>query len=360
MEDGAIMSSIASDYELDIGNLLIFHGRDPPPFSSSMTEEERDAEYLEQGRVLVQALADALFNMPSTLDKVGRLVNLPRPRMQLPREKPLPKPRPPTKWETFAKTKGIVKRKRSKLEFDEQNDEWRRRHGYKRVNDENDIPIIEAKASDEPGVDPFLKLRADKKERVAKQEKNQLENLKRAAKIGGKGALPSTLQLAATSVPITGTKEPAKRLSKEIVGQAAGLASTATASIGKFDKKLPGEKPLKFAGKHRKFLPVVDGKGEEKQLLQDVLNKVISKNSHDILDVTKAVSMHNVEEEGKRAQQNRKQGGKKRKQSSRDARPSKKGGKLNHKVVSKSPGKSGSKGGTRALGKGKNTKRVKR
>ncbi len=62
----------------------------------------------------------------------------------------------------------------------------------------------------------------------------------------------STLQLAATSVPITGTKEPTKRLSKEIVGQAAGLASTATASIGKFDKKLPGEKPLKFAGKHRK------------------------------------------------------------------------------------------------------------
>ncbi len=62
----------------------------------------------------------------------------------------------------------------------------------------------------------------------------------------------STLQLAATSVPITGTKEPTKHLSKEIVGQAAGLASTATASIGKFDKKLPGEKPLKFAGKHRK------------------------------------------------------------------------------------------------------------
>jgi hypothetical protein len=34
----AIMSSVASDYELDIGNLLIFHGRDPPPLSSSMTE----------------------------------------------------------------------------------------------------------------------------------------------------------------------------------------------------------------------------------------------------------------------------------------------------------------------------------
>jgi len=43
---------------------------------------------------------------------------------------------------------GIVKRKRHKLEFDKQNDEWWRRHGYKHVNDDNDIPIIEAKASD--------------------------------------------------------------------------------------------------------------------------------------------------------------------------------------------------------------------
>ncbi|CAK9207022.1 unnamed protein product [Sphagnum jensenii] len=137
----AIMSSVASDYELDNGNLLIFHGRDPPPLSSSMTE---DAEYLEQARVLVQVLADVLFNTPSTLDKVGPLVNLPHPRIQLPREKPLPKQRPPTKWETFAKTK----RKRRKLEFDKQNDEWWRRHGYKHVNDDNDIPIIEAKASD--------------------------------------------------------------------------------------------------------------------------------------------------------------------------------------------------------------------
>lgn len=42
----------------------------------------------------------------------------------------------------------------------------------------------------EPGEDPFLKLRENKKERVAKQEKNQLENLKRAAKVGGKAALP--------------------------------------------------------------------------------------------------------------------------------------------------------------------------
>ncbi len=49
-----------------------------------LLREERDAQCLEQGRVLVQVLAPTLFNMPSTLDKVGQMVNLPHPTMQLP------------------------------------------------------------------------------------------------------------------------------------------------------------------------------------------------------------------------------------------------------------------------------------
>ena len=32
--------------------------------------------------------------------------------------------------------------------YDETTDKFKRRHGYDRVNDDNDIPIIEAKASD--------------------------------------------------------------------------------------------------------------------------------------------------------------------------------------------------------------------
>ena len=42
----------------------------------------------------------------------------------------------------------------------------------------------------ELGSDPFEQRLHEKKSRIAKQEKNQLENLKRAAKLGGKGALP--------------------------------------------------------------------------------------------------------------------------------------------------------------------------
>lgn len=43
---------------------------------------------------------------------------------------------------------GIVQRKKDKVVFDEQTGTWKRRHGYDRVNDDNDIPIIEAKATD--------------------------------------------------------------------------------------------------------------------------------------------------------------------------------------------------------------------
>lgn len=43
---------------------------------------------------------------------------------------------------------GINKRKKDKLAFDEQTGTWKRRHGYDRVNDDKDIPIIEAKMTD--------------------------------------------------------------------------------------------------------------------------------------------------------------------------------------------------------------------
>lgn len=54
-------------------------------------------------------------------------------------------------------------------------------------------------------------------------------------------------------MPITGSqKEAPKKASKEELENVAGMAATATASGGKFDKKLPGEKAPKHAGKYRK------------------------------------------------------------------------------------------------------------
>ncbi|GFP91722.1 probable choline kinase 1 [Phtheirospermum japonicum] len=108
------------------------------------------------------------------------------------------------------------------------------------INDDNDIPIIEAKASDEPGTDPFAERRKEKKIKVDKQEKNR------------------HIQLAATSLPITETLENPK-----------------------------------------KFLPTVEGSGMsamERQQTEKILNKLISKNSHEILNVEKAVKTNGFPE----------------------------------------------------------------
>ncbi|OAY71077.1 Ribosome biogenesis regulatory protein, partial [Ananas comosus] len=256
---------------------------------------------LQKGTELVQEIANALFSLPSTEDPDGPIIKLPPPTTKLPREKHLPKPKPLTKWELFAQMKGIKKHKKNKRVWDEQTGTWKRTHGYDRANDDKDIPIIEAKPTDEPGEDPFAKRKAEKKQRVDKQEKNRLENLKKAAKVG---ALPSHIQLAATALPVTGTqKEAPKKASKEDLENVAGFAATATASGGKFDKKLPGEKPPKHTGKYRKFLPVVEGKGmgaQEKQQTEKILNQLLAKSSHEILDVNKAVTMFNVKKERQR------------------------------------------------------------
>lgn len=290
--------------EVDLGYLMAFdshHQFLSPPSS----REELVKESIQQGTKLVQAIADSLFSLPSTEDRDGPIVKLPPPTTRLPREKPLPKPRPPTKWEEFAKKKGIQNRKKDKQVFDDQTGTWKRRYGYDRVNDDNDVPIIEAKMTDEPGQDPFAKRRAEKKQRVEKQEKNRLYNLKEAAKVG---ALPSHVQLAATALPITGTQAAPRKVSKDELLNVAGMAATATASGGKFDKKLLGEKPPKHEKKYRKFLPVVEGSGMgslERQQTDKILNKLMSKNSHEILNVDKAVNMYNVKKEkkGRRHQQ---------------------------------------------------------
>jgi hypothetical protein len=54
--------------------------------------------------------------------------------MQLPRAKPLPKPKPPTKWERFARAKGIHSQRRDRKVWDEESQSWVARWGWKGKN----------------------------------------------------------------------------------------------------------------------------------------------------------------------------------------------------------------------------------
>jgi regulator of ribosome biosynthesis len=51
---------------------------------------------------------------------------------------------------------GIINRKKNKRTWDEQTNSWKRNYGYDRVNDDRDIPIIEAKMTDGKQLSSFI------------------------------------------------------------------------------------------------------------------------------------------------------------------------------------------------------------
>eukprot|EP00197_Chlamydomonas_leiostraca_P004525 CAMPEP_0202860350 /NCGR_PEP_ID=MMETSP1391-20130828/2092_1 /ASSEMBLY_ACC=CAM_ASM_000867 /TAXON_ID=1034604 /ORGANISM="Chlamydomonas leiostraca, Strain SAG 11-49" /LENGTH=339 /DNA_ID=CAMNT_0049539505 /DNA_START=64 /DNA_END=1079 /DNA_ORIENTATION=- len=290
----------AGQLDIDLGHLTAW---DPAPIDAAKYQGEgREEACLETARAITQSLVNRLFDLPSEPITGGRLAQLPFPTTVLPRQRPLPKMKELTRWQKFAQKKGIVKKKRSKMEWDETNQEWRRRHGYKRVNDDADVPIIEASAGDKPGEDPFARLAREKRERVSRNKKSQLENAKVAAK---SGALPATLKLAAVltdsgqvskaggarAVPKGKRKE-----LKEEIKLASRLSGVSTASMGKFDRKLKGEKPGERAplGKRRQFAAVTDTAGERAKM-GGLADRFIRERADDILDVKKAIGKFEAE-----------------------------------------------------------------
>lgn len=297
-DDNDEEQQLNTQLEFDLGNLLAY---DQGPV-------EPDQDHLGVATKAFQSLTRAFFKLPFEIDPLGRIAELPPPVTRLPREKPLPKPRPPTKWEIFAQRKGIQKRKRSSVEFDENNQEWRRRYGYKRVDDENDIPIVDAGreeyAARKGGVeDPFSRKLKEKKERVDKNKKQQLANLKHADKVGGKGALPATLRLAA-SLPEHGRGVPTKR--KEMLGElkkAGRDVAVSTASMGRHDRVVKGEDvKARTAARNKKMkgnLSSTVDRGVERAAQGRLVDNIISKNADDILDIGKAIrGLENQAREG--------------------------------------------------------------
>lgn len=106
------------------------------------------------------------------------VVKLPKPTYTLPRSQRVPKPRPLTKWEEFAKLKGIQKKKKSKLSWDEQLQKWIPLHGYRRADAiKTKDWLLEVPQNADPMEDQFAKKAELKSERVAKNEMQRLRNI---------------------------------------------------------------------------------------------------------------------------------------------------------------------------------------
>lgn len=105
-------------------------------------------------------------------------VTLPEPKIVLPREKPIPKQKPQTKWEKFRLERGLpARKKRSRLVFDPITNDWVPRWGaksVKKIKEEHNW-LIENKPSHE-GMNPFTKERQEQKMKVEKEKLKQLKN----------------------------------------------------------------------------------------------------------------------------------------------------------------------------------------
>ena len=188
----------ANPNTFDLGNLATFN---PNPLDNLKLQEKgtREEHLREVTRDSTQLLINQILSLPvsTTSDSLGSsgsqtstltLIKLPEPTTRLPREKPLPKPKPPTKWELFAAKKGIKpKSKEGKMVFDEETGEWVPKWGYKGRNkkiDDQWLVELKDKPSEEqdgPG-DPRKLSRAERKKLVKKNTIQQARNLKNNAK----------------------------------------------------------------------------------------------------------------------------------------------------------------------------------
>lgn len=180
----------------DLGNLATF---DPNPLDNekllSKDESIKEDHLQSVTRDNVQLLINQILSLPvkTTTETHGSstgqnstmtLIQLPEPTTILPREKPIPKAKPLTKWQQFAARKGIKpKAKDGKMVYDEDTGEWVPKWGYKGRNKLiDDQWLVEVddklKNTEDELIDPRTLKRAERKKLIKKNELQHKRNLR--------------------------------------------------------------------------------------------------------------------------------------------------------------------------------------
>ncbi|KAF8639976.1 hypothetical protein AX17_001223 [Amanita inopinata Kibby_2008] len=240
-------TNVEKDIPLDVdaGSLAV---TDPNLIDEESYKSNVEEHLQSLARDGIQTLINSLFSLPTVSSPDGPLAQLPPPIYQLPRAKPLPKPKPPTKWELFAAAKGIQKKRKDKKVWDEEKQEWVNRWGKdgknKQVEDQW-LAVVPHNADIDH--DPRKIARDERKAKIAKNEKQRQQNLGRAA-----GAHPR----------------------KREIERELAQSRISTASMGRFDKQLEGEK--KPRGVKRKFNPAEVSAEDERKTSLALLSKMDS------------------------------------------------------------------------------------
>lgn len=311
------------DLEFDIGLLL---ASDPNALDHAAFSADRDGYLQRLARDNCQLLFNKLFELPTKVKDDVTTVTLPAVQLRIPREKPAPKPKPLSKWEEYAKTKGITRNKKDKKTWDTELKRWVPRFGAKKAQaDREKNWVMEVPKNIDPNTDMFGQAAEKKRERVAKNELQRLRNVKRHMKIPTVGVTP---------------KDVAKSSTTELT-EAAALARRSTASMGKFSQRLARDAPTKERGKRRQFGPAVgDTRGEIRGQLE-LLQNLGRKDNATVVDSDKAANRLIHQEQRERAADKE---GKPTKKGKKHWIPNTKKGEKQKKAIAKKVGK-GKKGG---------------
>lgn len=184
-------------YTFDLGLLL---ASDPNPLAiDTTTRATLESSLATIARDGAQALINQLLTTcPLTSTKTdGVLLSLPQNSTPLPREKPLPAAKALTKWEQFAKRKGIApktKEQRKNLVYNEARGEWEKKWGWKgdqRAKDraEGKVPddwLVEVNANKEAALKDGETVRGtdrrERKERARRNERKMRSNARKSEK----------------------------------------------------------------------------------------------------------------------------------------------------------------------------------
>jgi len=276
------------ELELDLGNLLAVDNNQLE--TNKLNDRVEREEYLQElARDNTQILINAIWGLPT--EKVEEVVvaKFPPPTHRLPREKPVPVPRELTKWEKYAKDKGITnKKKKDRLVWDDIVNKWVPQFGFKKKQAEQEknwcIPI---KETADPNLNPFEKMEEEKQERKAKNELQRLRNVARL-----KNVKVPTVGVVTPSVAGTGGKSVG--FSDELKN-AAELVKSSTASLGKFQPDLAKkmEKTAKTKGKKRQFESNTAPADREKERNLGILESITNKQAK--LDIGAGITANRKE-----------------------------------------------------------------
>lgn len=252
-----------NDLTYDLGNMMAI---DTHPFQ--FTDENQLTLAIREN---VQLLINGIFDLPTEMSDLGLLALLPEPTTIIPREKPLPKPKVETRWEKFAKEKGIHKKKESRMVWDEEKQAYAPRWGYKRANDDLNDWAVEVKQGQDPYADPWTERKEAKKERVAKNVRQMQNNLSQGR--GKQGSAPTGIPVELLDTEDKKLKQKGKEGTKRTLEK----VQNSTASMGKFDSKRQGEPERKQTGKRAKRTPVVGHEATERERSLTVLDRILGK-----------------------------------------------------------------------------------